>query len=429
MFASSVAVTKSAEGDEPAPDLIPLKAWLILALLTIESIIGIIDRQSIGVLKTTLKGEFGFGDVDYAFLVNAFLIPYAIFYIICGWLVDRFGSRRVLSICVVIWSGATLACGIAQSFDELVAYRIVLGAAEAGLLPASMYALVMWFPKTRIGTAGSIRNAFQALGPILCTPIVVAITLAYGWRYAFILPGVMGIVFGVLWFLADRNPPAYRDRVPPPKKQISIVRVLTSRIIWGVLIARIVSDPLWFFLQYWQAGYLQEKLGLSLAQVGVVLWIPPLISALLVFAGGLFSDRLIARFGWIQARSRIRILQGVACLSPLILVIPYIDDLVLAMVLLTVAYFIANIWLVFTNILATDLFRSTGGGMATAVGAVNALGTAGAALSQPYIGMALEGVGYVPVFLALACLHPIAAIMLQLFYRDQLRAPAGKAFA
>jgi hypothetical protein len=93
-----IDVTPGAPTTEPpAEDLIPLKAWLILALLTIESIIGIIDRQSIGVLKATLKGEFQFGDLEYSYLVNAFLIPYAIFYIICGSLVDRFGSRRVLS--------------------------------------------------------------------------------------------------------------------------------------------------------------------------------------------------------------------------------------------------------------------------------------------------------------------------------------------
>jgi ACS family hexuronate transporter-like MFS transporter len=303
---------------------------------------------------------------------------------------------------------------------------VILGAAEAGLLPASMYALVVWFPKTRIGTAGSIRNAFQALGPILCTPLVVAITLAYGWRHAFILPGAIGIVFGILWFISDTNPPRYRDRVEPPKKQITVMQVLTSHIIWGVLLARIISDPLWFFLQYWQAGYLQEKLGFSLAQVGWVLWIPPLFSAVMVFLAGLYSDRLIARFGWLQARSRIRILQGAACLSPLILVIPYLDNVVLVIALLSIAYFIANIWLVFTNILATDLFRSTGGGMATAVGVVNALGTAGAAISQPYIGMALDSVGYLPVFFALACIHPIAAVLLQLFYRPQLRAATAE---
>jgi MFS transporter, ACS family, hexuronate transporter len=284
-----------------------------------------------------------------------------------------------------------------------------------------MYALITWFPKGKIGTAGSIRNGFQALGPILCTPLVVAITLAFDWRHAFLLPGAIGLFFGVMWWFTDKNPPIYKDRAETTGQKTKVLKVFTTRAIWGILLARLISDPLWFFLQYWMAGYLQEKMGISLKTVGMILWIPPLISSVLIIILGLFSDRLMSHFGWLNAKSRIRILQCVAILAPLTLLIPYVDNLYLVMALMTSAYFVANIWLVFTNILATDLFR--GKGMATAVGVVNAVGTVGATLFTQYVGHTLDKglLGYGIVFLVLACLHPIAAIILQLFYREQLK--------
>lgn len=404
-----------------APDSVPFKAWLILALLTLESIIGIIDRQSISALKTTLKTEFMMDDQGYAMLVNAFLIPYALFYPICGMLVDRYGTRRTLSAFVVIWSAATLACGVARSLPEMIVYRAIIGAAEAGLLPASLMALVIWFPKARIATAGSFRSAFQSAGPIICTPLVVAITLAYSWHYAFILPGAIGIFFGVMWFIMDRNPPAYHDRADAPAPKPPVSAILRSKALWGVLAARVVSDPLWFFLSYWQAGYLQEKMGLGLKELGYVLWIPPLVGSIIMIFVGLYSDKLV-RQGWSPERSRIRILQVAAVLGPVILLVPASASLPLVVALLTTSYFMAYLWLVMSNILITDLFRDKGVGVA--VGLVNACGTVGAAIFTSYIGVTLDTLGYGPVFLALACLHPAAAVILQAAYRRRLAASA-----
>ncbi|TRW17326.1 MFS transporter [Glacieibacterium frigidum] len=396
-------------------DRIPAKAWAILVLLSLESIIAIIDRQNISALKTTLKSVFSMTDTDYSYVVNAFLIPYAIFYLICGHLVDKYGSRRTLSVFVIIWSSATIACGFAKSLPELIAYRAIIGAAEAGLLPASLFALVRWFPKAKMGTVGSLRSALQSVGPIVCMPVVVYITLTYSWHYAFLVPGVIGLAFGVIWFLADTNPPTYRDAQAVPETKPKLTAIFRNKMLWGILLARLISDPLWFFISYWQAGYLQEELGLSLADLGRLLWIPPLVASLAMIVVGLFSDRLVARAGLSGAASRIRIMQGAALLAPLVVVIPFVRDLTTVMVLLTTAYFMSYLWLVLANILVTDMFR--GQGMGAAVGVVNMCGTVGASIFTNYVGGALDTVGYVPVFIVLACLHPIAAVILQIAYR------------
>lgn len=399
---------------EPAAvSRIPLKAWIILGLLSIESIIAIVDRQNISALKTTLKATFHLSDTQYGWVVNAFLIPYAIFYLICGYLVDRLGSRRTLSVFAVIWSSATIACGFAQNLPQLIAFRALVGAAEAGLLPAALFALIAWFPKERMGTVGSLRSTFQSIGPIICTPLVVFITLTYGWRNAFWVPGVIGLLFGILWYVADSNPPTYAQNATPPAKA-GFLAVLRNKALWGVLVARLISDPLWFFLSYWQAGFLQEKLGLTLKDLGMLLWIPPLISSLLMVGVGMFSDRLTALPGMTGAKSRIRILQVAAALGPVIFFVPFLSNLPLVMVLLTAAYFMSYLWLVLTNILVTDLFR--GAGVGAAAGIVNMCGTVGASVFTSFVGGALDTVGYLPVFAVLACLHPIAALVLKLAY-------------
>lgn len=402
-------------------DTVPFKAWLILGLLTLESIIGIIDRQSISALKTTLMAEFNTDNAGYSMLVNAFLIPYALFYPICGALVDRYGTRRTLSAFVVIWSTATLLCGIARSLEEMIVYRAIIGAAEAGLLPASLMALVIWFPKAKIGTAGSLRSALQSVGPIICTPLVVWITLQSSWHYAFILPGLIGLFFGVAWFFADRNPPQYQDRAAAPKVKARAMEIIRHPALWGILLARVVSDPLWFFLNYWQAGYLQEKMGLTLKEVGYLLWIAPLAASLIMVCVGIFSDRLVRR-GWSPVRSRMRIMQCTAVLAPTIFLVPHTSSLPAVIVLLSLAYFIAYLWLVMSNIMITDLFRDKGVGVA--VGLVNACGTVGASVFTSYVGVTLDQVGYLPVFLALACMHPLAALILQAGYGKRVKAEA-----
>ncbi len=423
---SSTLTPQAAQVDNAAMpaaavDTVPFKAWVILALLTIESILGIIDRQSISALKTTLMAEFGTDNAGYSMLVNAFLIPYALFYPICGALVDKYGTRRTLSVFVIIWSSATLACGLARSLEEMIVYRAIIGAAEAGLLPASLMALVIWFPKAKIGTAGSLRSALQSFGPIICTPLVVWITLQSSWHYAFILPGMIGIFFGIAWFIADRNPPAYLDRAGAPKVKTRAIEILKHPALWGVLLARVVSDPLWFFLNYWQAGYLQEKMGLTLKEVGYLLWIAPLVASVIMVCVGIFSDRLVKR-GWSPVRSRMRIMQCTAVLAPAIFLVPHITSLPAVIALLSLGYFIAYLWLVMSNIMITDLFRDKGVGMA--VGLVNACGTVGASIFTSYVGITLDLVGYVPVFLALACMHPLAAVILQIGYGKRVKAEA-----
>jgi ACS family hexuronate transporter-like MFS transporter len=407
--------------DNPNPDtstlpIVPTMAWVILALTSLDSILGMIDRQAISVLKATLRLELGIGDARFAVLVGIFLTTYAIFYPICGRLVDRFGSRASLTAFILIWSAATVMSGLANSYHELLVFRAVLGAAEAGLVPATIAALVVWFPRARVATAYSLRAVLVALGPIMAPPVIAWLALTYGWRYGFIVPGSVGILFALAWYAANRNPPDYGESEPAKQaSDLSPMReVLGNKMLWGLIAARLISDPLWFFIQYWQAGYFQEVLGLTLGEVGWLLWIPPLAAALLAFPVGQASDRWV-KSGMEPARARVRAMQLVALVGPLFAIIPLTTNIWAAMALFAVVQAAALVWLTLSNILAAALFPRRAVG--TAVGVLNAVGTVGAALFNFAVGPAVETYGYTPVFVVGALLHPLAATILFLAYR------------
>lgn len=412
----------TANQDSPVRTTIPPMAWVILVLMTADYVLGMIDRNAVSILKTTLKGVFQIDDAQYGLLVTAFMVPYAIFYVISGSLVDRYGPKIMLTVFVVIWSLATVGAGLSNSFTELLIWRAVLGAAEAGLVPATVLTLIIWFPRDRIATAYAVKTPLYSLGPIISAPLIAALALNYGWRSAFIVPGALGFLMAAVWWFAYRNPPSYPPVAEDSAPKLTWRQLLTTRVLWGLMVVRFVTDGVWFFFQYWQAGYMQEVLGASLADVGRLLWIPPAVNAVMVFFTGRFSDRMIQR-GVPRGRSRLLIIQAVTVLAPLMLLMPFVG-LYGFVFLLTTTSIMTFTWLYMSNILVSDFLpkRSVG----VAVGLVNCVGTAGAAFFNLAVGPVVEAWGYMPIFICCALLHPIALVLLRLFYRDQLSGRQGE---
>jgi MFS transporter, ACS family, hexuronate transporter len=402
----------------PTPLLaIPYMSWVILGLTTAESILGVIDRQAVAILKPTLKVALGFDDKGYSLLVAAFLIPFSIGYIICGRIVDRYGSRIALTLFATIWSLATLAHGLAQTFEELVAYRAVLGLAEAGLVPASLYALTRWFPEDRWATANSIKAPINAMGPVLAPPVVAFLAVAFGWRWAFAVPAVIGLAVTACWWFADRNPPYARNFEKAEKAPLR--SILGNRALWALVIVRVLTDPVNFFLLQWQAGYMQEVLGLTLIQTGNLLWIPPLAAYVLIIPIAAFSDRLIHR-GMSPLKSRVRVMQAAALLAPPLMLPAFTSDITVTIVALMLGQIAITTWLFLSNIAVADQFAK--GGIGTALGVSNALGSISAALFNLGVGSFIGTFGYAPIYIYCGLAHVAAAVVIQMFLRDRLRA-------
>ncbi|MDI1249640.1 MAG: MFS transporter [Lacunisphaera sp.] len=384
---------------------VPARAWLLLLLAGVAGMLFYIDRQTLSVLKPTLKVEMGWSDTHYSWLVTAFMVPYTLCYLVTGQLIDRWGTRLMMPLFLGVMSVATMLTGLAGNLWTMAACRFVLGAAEAGIVPAVLVAIVTWFPRDLRGTANTFNKPLTVSGQILVAPLAAWITAGIGWRWAFLLPGLASLIAARMWWTLDRSPPEY-GAPPAPASPPTYREVIRTKAIRGVLLARIISDPLWFFLIFWQPGFLQEELGMTLEKFGQVGWIPAAASVGFIMVFGVTSDWLIRR-GWSPAASRIRILMAVSLLSPAILVLRWVDHHGLAITLLTIVQVMTATWLSMTGLLMSDLVprRMVG----TAVAIMSAFGAAMGTVFNLCAGPLIESVGYSTLLVLASLLHPLAA--------------------
>ena len=402
-----------------SPPRISGRAWAIVILCGFAGMFFYMDRQTLSVLKTTLKLEQGWSDTQYGWLVSVFMFFYTGCYFLSGRWIDRFGTRIMMPVFLGAMSLASVFSGLAMGLGQMGMCLALLGVAEAGVMPAVMVAIYNWVPAHRRGMASTIKEPLYVAGQILATPLAVWFTTTWTWRSAFFAPGIAGLVVVGLWWWIDQKKPTEQTEftsVPgvtsyaPITRSTSYRDVLSRREIWGVILARLISDPLWFFLIYWEPGFLQDRLGLSLSQLGQIGWIPTAASTLVLLVLGAGSDWIVSRFGWTPARSRRVILQTLATLAPLVLVLHFVHQPALAIVLLCFVRIMAVSWLNFTNILMADLVPQRMIG--TAIALMSAFGACTGMICNAFVGPIVSSVGYGAIFFVGACLHPVAAFIL-----------------
>jgi len=401
----------------PKPPPLTAAGWGLLFMLVAASILFFIDRQALAILKSTLSHEFSLSNRDYGLLLTAYMVPYTVGYLFSGQIIDRWGTRRCATIFLAGMSAATVGCGLARTFPELMAARVLLGLAESGVVPSIMLLITRRYPPERRGLVVTLHQALQSAGPVMTAPLVAALTLSHGWRSSFLLPGALGFLLAAVWFVCDRPGAAAAPApaAPPPAPGWrGLQLVLTAPSLRGVLAARLLTDPAWFFLIYWQAGFLQERGGWTLAELGRWTWLPPAVAAVANVAVGWWSDRLLRLHGDAPTARRLA-LQALAFLAPCFALAPLVAGhkaAVLAMLVL--AYVMANCWLTLMNVLVTEVAPS--GSVATTLGVMSALGGATSIAFNYAAGPLVDRFGYDVLFIACALLHPAGALILRRCY-------------
>ncbi|BET68534.1 hypothetical protein ASA1KI_34520 [Opitutales bacterium ASA1] len=407
---------------QPTPSRTPRAAWWLLALLGLIFALFAGDRAILGILKATLATELGLTNAGYSLLVTAFMVPYTAMYFFVGGWIDRFGAGRLLTICTIGMSAATVIAGTAHGLGQLFVARLLLGVAEAGVVPAITLAIFTWFPSERRAVAYSLANTVQQTAYILCPPFVAAVTLGLGWRWAFLVPGISGFVIAALWWqgqrMAGEPPPPEPEAAAPAAPGFGLLARL--RQLWALpsvrmlILARIVSDPFWFFFQYWQTAFLQERIGMSLARVGQLTWIPPLVYMGVALLLSTFSDRLVAR-GWPAPRARLVLVLLATALAPAAFALPLVQGEFVALALVTAVWVMCATWLNMSSVFMGSLVPRHS--LASAIAIMSALGGVTSIAFNAVVGSIIDRFGYDVPFYVGACLHPIAAVMLWLHFR------------
>ncbi|WP_438483314.1 MFS transporter [Oleiharenicola lentus] len=393
------------------------RRWIILGLIFFAMVLNYVDRQIVSVLKPTLKAVFDIDDRGYALLINVFIICYAITYAAAGWLVDRFGAGRIMLYGIIAWSSACIGAGFTKTFGQLAFFRGALGVAEPMGFPAQLRVVTIWFPPGLRATANSICAAGSTIGAIIAAPLVAWLALNFNWHAAFFVPGVLGLVIAVLWWIFYRDPPSAAfsgEKAAAPAFRWG--QLWRTRSLWGILISRFVSDPVWYFCLFWLPGYLQERSGLTLAQIGMVGWIPFLAADIGGVGSSLFSDRLVKR-GVEPLRARKLTLLGAALLAPVCVLTPHFPSAVATLIIFSIVGAVCLTWLFNLGVVVAEAFPSANVG--SVWGIAGAFGAAGAMFFNTWVGEIMHTFGPVRVFALMAVLHPLAILILWKMVRKE----------
>src|SRR6202158_5005930 len=303
--------------------------WVICALLLFGVTKNYMDRQLLGVLKTTLQHDFGWNDIQYGHLVSYFQIAYAAGMLLVGRLIDRLGTRVGYALAMTFWSVASMAHAAAGSFASFAAARLALGFGEAGVFPASIKCVAEWFPKKERSLATGIFNAGTSVGAIV-TPLVAPwIASHWGWRSAFLLTGALGFVWLIFWFLIYRRPDEHprvskaeldyiRCDPSEPIGKIKWSALIPHRQTWTFVVGKFLTDPIWWFYLFWVPDFLQRQHGLVLMKIGPPIMVIYLISDVGSVAGGWLSSRLIRHGSSVNAARKITMLLCAICVVPIV---------------------------------------------------------------------------------------------------------------
>ncbi len=400
----------------------------IVFMLFITVIVNYMDRSNISIAAPFITKELGIDSVQMGLIFSAFGWTYCLLQIPGGWLLDKLGNRNTHTLGIAGFSLMTLLQGFASGFTGLMFFRIGLGVFEAPAFPTNSKVAASWFPENERARAISIYTSGQFIGLAFLTPTLIFLQQSFGWRGLFIIAGILGLAWSVLWFLFYRDPDkskkvnqAELDYIregdglvtgtseKAVKSKISLKDlgfVLSSRKLWGIYIGQFaVSSTLWFFLT-WFPTYLVEYRGMTFIKTGVLASLPFIAAFVGVLASGFLSDFLVKNGVSKNKARKIPIITGLL-LATFIIGANYVDSPVLIVLFMSIAFFgngFASITWVFVSLLAPKRLIGIAGGV------FNFIGGTASIIIPIVIGYLVKGGNFAPALTFIACITLMGAL-------------------
>jgi len=407
--------------------------WWIAGLLALATALNYLDRQSFPVVVGELKKEIPLTDEQYGQITSLFLLAYALMYAGGGRLMDRLGTRLGYAVMIVWWSVANCLMGAVSSILGLAVFRFLLGMGEGGGFPGSSKAVAEWFPPRERAMAFGIFNTGSAVGAVIAPPLIAIIASTLGWRWVFYITGSAGILWALIWFGIYR-PPAASSLVTA--EELSVIQSAQSagcsaddanpaptmrwtgffRIgeVWGLMLAKFLSDSAWFFFIFWLPKYLSDVRHLDIKQIGYFAWVPYAFAGVGSLMSGVFSSILL-RFNCSVNQTRKIALGLSAALLPASLLI-VAAPLNFAIAFFSLVMFGHQFFAAVVMTLPTDLFPSKVVG--SVGGLLGSAGSFGAMLFSLVVGWLVAHHGFGPAFIIAGVLHPLAFLVILVTVRS-----------
>jgi ACS family glucarate transporter-like MFS transporter len=391
--------------------------FFIVLMLFLVTTVNYADRATLSIAGPALSKELGLDAVAMGYVFSAFGWSYVAAQIPGGWLLDRYGSKLVYAFSIITWSLFTLMQGWVGFFTGfsaialLFALRFLVGIAEAPSFPGNARIVASWFPSSERGTASAFFNSAQYFATVIFAPLMGWITHEFGWRYVFIVMGVIGIVMGIVWLktmygpkdhpsinqaeldyiraggaLVDTETKAPGDSGP---KGRYIRELLTNRMMLGVYLGQYCINTLTYFFLTWFPVYLVKEKGLSILKAGFVATLPALAGFIGGVLGGIISDAILRRTGSVTLARKIPIIGGMM-LSMSIIACNYVQDSTMVIGFMALAFFGKGVGALGWAVVSDTSPREAGG---VSGGLFNTFGNLAAITTPIIIGYLVQSSG------------------------------------
>lgn len=329
------------------------RGWIAVFLFSL-SMINYMDRIALSIAATPIAHEFKLTAVGMGYLFSSFIWSYALFLIPMGFLIDRFGTKRIAGVGIFIWSAATALTGAASTFGGLLMARLVMGGGESVSNPVGAKVIRQWIPANERGMVTSMFNSGSYAGPAICSVVLGSLIALYGWRISFVIAGGIGFVWLAAWLVFFNAPEKTkwlkaeeRDKIvrerdtktigagPVSSESRGLLSLMRSPTLWGLAITQGCNVYTQYLFLTWLPSYLQASRGFSISHTGLFSAVPYAAAVILCIFVGRLSDKYLKRSGVGSGRRRnavaLAMLAGTA-----ILAVPFISNLTVLLVVFSI---------------------------------------------------------------------------------------------
>ena len=394
--------------------------WWIIGLVFLATLINFIDRLTVSILGPVIMSQLQLTNFQFGSITTWFLVAYTASQGLSGRLYDRVGAKRGFTISVLVWSIAASAHAFARGLTDLRVLRVVLGLGEAGNWPGAAKVIAEWFPIRERAFAMGIFNSGVAVGNIVAFPLVTWLQLQFGWKTTFLVTGSLGFGWLALWLWIYDTPERHpslskaefaliREGAAAAPRRIVWRQLLEYRQTWAIVLARFLTDPVWWLYITWLPVYLYNVRGFNLKEIGLFGWLPYVTADAGSLLGGYLSGRLIAR-GWSTDRARKTVIVAAAAFMLAGIPAALTTDRIVALACIACVTFGFQAWINNVQTIPSDVFP------AGAVASVAGLGGVGAGLGAIVFtmttGYVVDHYSYTPILLTAAGLPVLGTAIL-----------------
>ncbi|UQY43661.1 MFS transporter [Erwinia sp. PK3-005] len=400
--------------------------WYMIGLVTIGTVLGYLTRNAIAVAAPTLEAQLHITTQQYSYIVAAYSACYTVMQPVAGYILDILGTKVGYAVFAIMWAIFCAATALANSWGGLAIARAAVGAAEAAMIPAGLKASSEWFPAKERSIAVGYFNVGSSIGAMVAPPLVVWAIVAHSWEMAFIITGVLSMIWALCWLLFYKHPKQQkklsdneRDYILSGQeaqhqidngKKMSAGQILRNRQFWGIALPRFLAEPAWGTFNAWIPLFMFKVYGFNLKEIAMFAWMPMLFADLGCIVGGYLPPLFQRLFGvnLIVSRKLVVTMGAVLMIAPGTIGLftsPYV-----AIGLLCVGGFAHQALSGALITLSSDVFGRNE--VATANGLTGMAAWTASTMFALVVGALADTLGFSPLFAALAVFDLLGAVVI-----------------